>query len=50
MPDLIRDCFAAVGADMDDFLTLHPVDPMYRACFEDGSTLRVRHGRDAMAE
>jgi phytoene desaturase len=49
MPDLIRDCFTAIGADMDDFLTLHPVDPMYRACFEDGSTLRVRHGRDAMA-
>jgi phytoene desaturase len=50
MPELIRDCFAAIGVDMDDFLTLHPVDPMYRACFEDGSTLRVRHGRDAMAD
>lgn len=49
MPDLLRDCFAAVGQEMDDFVTLHPVDPMYRACFEDGSTLRVRHGRDAMA-
>ena len=50
MPNLIRDCFTAMGADMDDFLTLRPVDPMYRACFEDGSTLRVRHGRDAMAD
>lgn len=50
MPNLIRDCFTAIGADMDDFLTLHPVDPMYRACFEDGSTLRVRHGRDEMAD
>lgn len=49
MPELIRDCFTAIGADMDDFLTLHAVDPMYRACFEDGSTLHVRHGRDAMA-
>ena len=49
MPDLIRDCFAAVGADMDDFVTLHKVDPMYRACFEDGSTLYVRHGREPMA-
>jgi phytoene desaturase len=50
MPELLRDCFAAVGADMGDFVTLHPVDPMYRACFEDGSILRVRHGREAMAE
>src|SRR3954463_11850769 len=49
MPELIRDCFIAVGAEMDDFVTLHPVDPMYRACFEDGSTLHVRHGREAMA-
>lgn len=49
MPDLIRDCFAALGTEMDDFLTLRRVDPMYRACFEDGSTLYVRHGREAMA-
>ena len=49
MPGLIRDCFAAVGADMDDHLSLHPVDPMYRAVYEDGSTIHVRHGRDAMA-
>src|SRR4051812_22832881 len=49
MPDLIRDCFAAIGADMDDFVTLHPVAPISRACFEDGSTLRVRHGHEPMA-
>jgi phytoene desaturase len=35
---------------MDDFLTLRAVDPMYRACFADGSELRVLHGREAMSE
>ncbi|CAN5728653.1 phytoene desaturase family protein [soil metagenome] len=48
MPGLIDDCFRAIGADPTDFLTLHPVDPMYRAVYEDGSTLHVRHGREAM--
>lgn len=48
MPDLIGDCLAAVGVEMADVLTLRAVDPMYRACFADGSELRVRHGRDAM--
>jgi phytoene desaturase len=50
MPGLIRGCFDALGASMDDFLTLKAVDPMYRACYEDGSTLRVWHGRERMAE
>jgi phytoene desaturase len=50
MPGLIADCFHALGANMDDFLTLKAVDPMYRACYEDGSTLRVWHGRERMAE
>ena len=35
---------------MGDSCTLRPVDPMYRACFADGAELRVRHGREAMAE
>ena len=48
MPDLLAQSFAAVGQDMADFLTLHPVDPMYRALYEDGSVLHVRPGRDAM--
>jgi phytoene desaturase len=50
MPGLLRDAFAAAGADMDDHLTLRPVDPMYRAVYADGSSLRVRHGREAMTE
>ena len=50
MPHLIDRCFAAAGVDGADLLTLRPVDPMYRACFADGSELRVRHGREAMTE
>ncbi len=50
MPHLIDRCFEAAGVDGTDLLTLRPVDPMYRACYADGSELRVRHGRDAMTE
>jgi phytoene desaturase len=50
MPDLVEGCFRAAGAEMADLLRLHPVDPMYRAVYADGSELRVRHGRDAMTE
>jgi phytoene desaturase len=49
MPGLLRECFDALGTSMDDHLTLEAVDPMYRACYEDGSTLRVWHGRERMA-
>jgi phytoene desaturase len=49
MPDLVEDCFRAAGVEMADLLRLRPVDPMYRACYEDGSELRVLHGREAMA-
>jgi phytoene desaturase len=48
MPELVEQCFAAVGTTMADHLRLLPVDPMYRACYADGSELRVRHGREAM--
>jgi phytoene desaturase len=50
MPNLLRDAFAAAGAEMADFVNVRPVDPMYRAVYADGSTLHVRHGRDAMTE
>jgi phytoene desaturase len=50
MPGLIDDCIRAAGSEPADLLTLHPVDPMYRAVYADGSVLHVRHGRDAMAE
>jgi phytoene desaturase len=50
MPGLLADAFAACGQDMGDFVTVKPVDPMYRACYADGSVLHVRHGREAMTE
>jgi phytoene desaturase len=49
MPELLEATFAAAGASMADHLSLRPVDPMYRAVYADGSQLRVRHGREAMA-
>ena len=48
MPHLVEDCFRAAGTEMADFLELLPVDPMYRACFADGTELRVRNGHEAM--
>lgn len=48
MTGLLADTFAAAGADMADHLRLSPVDPMYRAVFADGTTVHVRHGREAM--
>ena len=49
MPHLVDECFGAVGAETQRYVQLRPVDPMYRARFADGSEIRVRHGRDAMA-
>ncbi len=50
MPNLLEDAFNAAGAEMKDFVTINPVDPMYRAVYADGSTLFVRHGREAMTQ
>jgi phytoene desaturase len=50
MIDIVESCFAAAGVEMDELLELERVDPAYRACFADGSELRVRHGRDAMRD
>ncbi|MDZ7676875.1 MAG: phytoene desaturase family protein [Acidimicrobiales bacterium] len=50
MPDLLRESFDAIDADMDDFVRLRPVDPMYRATYHDGSELRVWHGRERMSQ
>jgi phytoene desaturase len=49
MPDLIADCFDALGEPMDDWLDLRPVDPLYRATYADGSRLDVHAGVDPMA-
>ena len=50
MPEVLSATFAAAGSDLADFVRLHPVDPMYRAVFDDGSTLYIRRGREAMTE
>jgi phytoene desaturase len=50
MPELVQQPLAAVGEDLADWLTLHPLDPAYRARFADGSTIDVRSDVDAMTE
>jgi phytoene dehydrogenase-like protein len=50
MPEVLTATFAAAGSELADFVRLHPVDPMYRAVFGDGSTLYIRSGREAMTE
>src|SRR4051812_43744260 len=50
MTGVLEETFAAAGAAMSEYITLKPVDPMFRACFADGSELQVRSGREAMAE
>ena len=41
MPDLIRDALGCVGEQLEDWLELIPLDPLYRAFYHDGSTLDV---------
>ncbi len=50
MPDLVAAPLAAVGERLEDWLTLHRLDPAYRARFTDGSTIHLRGDVDAMAE
>jgi phytoene desaturase len=50
MPHVLGATFEAAGCDLADFVRLHPVDPMYRAVFGDGSTLYIRRDREAMIE
>ena len=48
MRNLVADALAAVDADIDSALPMRRLDPAYRARFADGSTIHVRHGREAM--
>ena len=50
MPNLIEDAFAALGERMEDWLTLSPVAPLYRAYYPDGSMLDVHADVDEMAQ
>ncbi|HEY5822661.1 MAG TPA: phytoene desaturase family protein [Propionibacteriaceae bacterium] len=48
MPDLISGPLKAVGADLEELVPMHRLDPAYRAVFDDGSTIFVRFGHEAM--
>ena len=48
MRNLVADALAAVDTDIDSALPMRRLDPAYRARFADGSTIHVRHGREAM--
>ena len=50
MPELLDAAFAAVGEQRERWLTLHRLDPAYRARFADGTTIDVRADVDAMAD
>src|SRR5690348_7785621 len=50
MPDLIADAPACVDEELDDWLDLVPVEPLYRASYADGSVLDVHADPDAMAD
>jgi len=50
MPDLLADCFAALGESLPDWVTLCRLDPAYQARFADGSSLAVTSDTDQMAE
>ena len=49
MQGVLARTFAAAGTEIDDHLRLHRLDPAYRATFADGSEIRVRADRAAMA-
>jgi phytoene desaturase len=54
MPDLITDAIRAATGDpstnLAELMPMRRLDPAYRACFADSSTINVRHGREAMRE
>lgn len=50
MVDLLDEAFRAVGRRTADYVAMGRLDPAYRACFPDGSTLHVRHGVEAMRD
>ncbi|MFH8570396.1 phytoene desaturase [Streptomyces sp. NPDC017993] len=48
MPDLVEECFAAVGERLGDRIELVALHPAYRARFADGTQLDVHTGAEAM--
>jgi phytoene desaturase len=54
MPDLITDAIRAASRDpatnLHELMPMRRLDPAYRACFADGSTIQVRSGHEAMRD
>ena len=50
MPDLIRDALGEVGEELEDWLELMPLSPLYRAFFADGSQMDVHANTGQMEE
>jgi phytoene desaturase len=50
MPELVAAPLNAVGEELADWLTLHRLDPAYRARFADGSSIDVRADVHDMAD
>jgi phytoene desaturase len=50
MPDLVGECLAAAGSSLEEALPMRVLDPGYRACFADGSEIRVPGSVEAMRE
>jgi phytoene desaturase len=47
MSGIVADTFAAAGSTVDEHLSLCRLDPIYRACFADGTQLALRADVDA---
>ncbi|MFW6090396.1 MAG: phytoene desaturase family protein [Actinomycetota bacterium] len=50
MPDLIANTIRAAGVDPAGLLRMDRLEPAYRACFADGSTILVHSDGEAMAD
>lgn len=50
MPNLIQDALSCVGEKLEDWLELIPLDPLYRAFYDDGSSLDVHANTERMQE
>lgn len=47
-PDCLRELWALTGRNMDDYVTLLPVDPFYQLQWEDGDRLNYTASQDAL--
>src|SRR5512132_3966084 len=49
MPEVVRATVGAAGEELEDWLELRPLDPIYRIGFHDGSRLDIVPGAEGMA-